>query len=158
MEFISLESEDDDKGKNSISAESIDLLSESPSKCSIAIAIQTKRIGLIIGKNGQNFKEISEISGSKFNIQPIDDLPQGSTTRCALIKGNSKSVLSAIDKILNKIQNKSSEGVLKWIILQTFTGILIGKGGSKIKSINERSGAWVKVAHIDESSSLLNER
>lgn len=156
MEFISLESKEN---ISEIPIEKKELIPESSlKKCSIVIAIPTKTIGLIIGKNGQNFKEISEISGSKFNIQPIDDLPQESRTRCALIKGNSKSVLSAVETILNKMHFKSSEGVLKWVILQSFTGILIGKGGSKIKSINERSGAWVKVAHIDESASMLNER
>lgn len=40
--------------------------------------------------------------------------------------------------------------VLQWIIPKSSCGLLIGKNGSRIKFINENSGAWVKVAHHEE--------
>jgi len=40
--------------------------------------------------------------------------------------------------------------VLQWIIPKSFCGVLIGKNGSRIKLINESSGAWVKIAHHEE--------
>lgn len=47
---------------------------------------------------------------------------------------------------------------IKWAIPQAVCGILIGKNGSRIKAINEQSGAWVKVAHLEESSFTSVER
>jgi len=44
----------------------------------------------------------------------------------------------------------ASQCVLQWIIPKTACGLLIGKNGSRIKMINESSGAWVKVAHHEE--------
>ena len=40
--------------------------------------------------------------------------------------------------------------VLQWIIPKSVCGVLIGKNGSRIKLINESSGAWVKIAHHEE--------
>lgn len=41
--------------------------------------------------------------------------------------------------------------LLKWMISQQTVGLLIGKNGVGIKHINQKSGAWVKVAHPEES-------
>jgi len=48
--------------------------------------------------------------------------------------------------------------VIQWIIPQQATGLLIGKNGARIKMINERSGAWVKIAHPEETAPSIGER
>jgi polyribonucleotide nucleotidyltransferase len=54
--------------------------------------------------------------------------------------------------------NNSNFELLKWIIPQSMCGKLIGKGGDGIKLINSKSGAWVKIAHIEEISPGTDER
>ena len=48
--------------------------------------------------------------------------------------------------------------IIKWVILQANCGNLIGRGGEGIKRINEISGAWVKVAHLEDSVRGAKER
>lgn len=48
--------------------------------------------------------------------------------------------------------------IIKWVILQSDCGNLIGRGGEGIKKINELSGSWVKVAHLEDSVRGAKER
>lgn len=48
--------------------------------------------------------------------------------------------------------------IIKWVILQSDCGTLIGRGGEGIKRINELSGSWVKVAHLEDSVRGVKER
>lgn len=48
--------------------------------------------------------------------------------------------------------------IIQWAIPQAATGMLIGKQGLRIKYINDVSGAWVKIAHPEESSLGDDER
>jgi hypothetical protein len=48
--------------------------------------------------------------------------------------------------------------IIKWVILQSDCGNLIGRGGEGIKKINEVSGSWVKVAHLEDSVRGAKER
>ena len=53
---------------------------------------------------------------------------------------------------------QSNQQILKWIIPQNSCGVLIGRGGDGIRRINDMTGAWVKVAHIEEFRQCATER
>jgi predicted RNA-binding protein YlqC (UPF0109 family) len=148
------------------------------------LSVATQMVGLIIGKSGAFFREISHDSKVKLFLQTTQDMPSESRERVLIIVGNRISVISAIRKIYSKIQqaneksnskfskpsskfsdsnlspfdNSKGEEMIKWIVPQTRCGSLIGKRGEGIKSINTLSGSWVKVAHVEELSPGTNER
>lgn len=66
---------------------------------------------------------------------------------------------SALTETLGYAEETNSNfDLIKWVIPQSLCGKLIGKGGNGIKHINTSSGAWVKIAHIEEISPGENER
>jgi len=101
----------------------------------------------------------------------------GSRERALFITGSPRLIQSAMQIIMLRLQTQltttQSEHmrqqaiengqnldklVIQWIIPQQATGLLIGKNGARIKMINERSGAWVKIAHPEETAPSIGER
>jgi hypothetical protein len=63
------------------------------------------------------------------------------------------------DNSSSAMKSKQEPSLLvHWAIPKSSAGILIGRQGLRIKYINKMSGAWVKIAHIEESSTEDNER
>lgn len=144
----------------------------------LIILIPTAAVGLIIGKAGQFLKYIGHISGATLRLQVFDDMAPGTRERALFIGGDPRVIQSAMQIIMLRLQtqlttsqaeqihaDKAEQGgkssdklVIQWIIPQNATGLLIGKNGTRIKMINERSGAWVKIAHPEEAAPGVGER
>lgn len=139
----------------------------------LIVLIPTTAVGLLIGKGGQFFKFMGHLSGAKLYLQSFEEMVAGSRDRTLSITGTRESVMSAVQMVLQRLQAQLSEeqteqlrrsdetldkAVLQWIIPQSMTGFLIGKHGSRIKMINEHSGAWVKIAHPEEVPPSMGER
>lgn len=130
----------------------------------VCTLISTSMVGLLIGKNGASFREMAESSQTKLFLQSHEDMPESSRGRALILTGTKDTILLALNKIFDRIILKSLEineddsYLVKWVIKQCFCGILIGRNGDGIKKINEFSGAWVKVAHLEEFVSGTDER
>ena len=97
-------------------------------------------------------------------------MPAGTKERCVVIWGPVDSLVTAESLILSKVEVRrpktegeevvadSGKYLLKWLIPNYMCGLLIGRHGDGIKQINEASGAWVKVAHEQESAPGAPER
>jgi hypothetical protein len=121
-------------------------------------------------QQGSTLREISQESGAKLSFQAFSDMPPGTKERCVVIWGPIDALLKAEALILSKmeIRRPKSDGdevaiengkyLLKWLIPNNMCGLLIGRHGDGIKQINEASGAWVKVAHEQESAPGAPER
>ncbi|KAF7636611.1 hypothetical protein Mgra_00004009 [Meloidogyne graminicola] len=117
----------------------------------IRLLMQGKDVGSIIGKKGDFVKQIRETSGAKINITD-----GASPERIVTISGSS----TAIDLAFNMIARKFEEDIpnpqigaqkppitLRLIIPASQCGSLIGKGGSKIREIRDKTGASLQVAN-----------
>ena len=143
----------------------------------LIILIPTAAVGLIIGKAGQFLKYIGHISGAQLRLQAFDDMAPGTRERALFVTGNAATIQSAMQIIMLRLQTQLTSAqseqlhqhalesgteldklVIQWIIPQSATGLLIGKNGTRIKMINERSGAWVKIAHPEEAAPGPGER
>ena len=148
----------------------------------LVILIPTSAVGLIIGKAGLFLKYIGHISGAQLRLQSFDEMMHGIQERAIFVTGEPTSIKSAVQVILLRLQVPSEPGrtfgggvannnngdgstegtssdqhVIQWIIPQSSCGLLIGKNGSRIKMINENSGAWVKIAHPEETGPDVGE-
>jgi transcription antitermination factor NusA-like protein len=147
----------------------------------LSILIPTQFVGLLIGKNGSCFRDLAKISKCRLFLQSYEDIPELSRERVLTLVGTKISVLIALRKVIELIQPctksmsatglggigssggwemQQSDGnqIIKWVISQSDCGTLIGRGGEGIKRINELSGSWVKVAHLEDSVRGVNER
>lgn len=132
-----------------------------------SILVPTQIVGLLIGKNGAYFRDMSKQSSSKLFLQSYEDMPENCRERVLIVSGNKLSIVQALGKVFGRIRCRSqtpeateqeSTQLIKWVIPQSLCGPLIGRGGEGIKKINELSGSWVKVAHLEEFTSGVDER
>jgi polyribonucleotide nucleotidyltransferase len=116
--------------------------------------VYTKEAGIIIGKGGKSISEIRDYSSSKVTVS--EAVPTA-IERVLTVVGSSDNVVKAyymISKQLteendfaaqnnngNHSNKKNSDGTttLRFLIPNSKMGILIGKGGSKIKELQELS-------------------
>jgi len=125
----------------------------------ILLSIPTDAVGLLIGKEGKTFNEISVQSNAKLSLQLHHDICKGSRERSVIIEGDVKSIARAIKIIIHKLSCRNLSGdvgsekteLIKWVVSQSRCSMIIGRGGNGIKAIHASSGAWVKIAHIEEA-------
>ncbi|XP_051979985.1 poly(rC)-binding protein 4-like isoform X2 [Xyrauchen texanus] len=119
----------------------------------LRLLMHGKEVGSIIGKKGDTVKRIREESSARINIS------EGSCPeRIITITGATECVLRAFTMITIKLEEDLAALVangtvtskppvtLRLVIPASQCGSLIGKGGSKIKEIREKTGAQVQVA------------
>lgn len=136
----------------------------------IAVIVPTDALGLIIGKHGDTFKEILSQTKAKLNIQPFSDIPDMANAREINISGSLENIFAAEDVILKRLQCRRPKSgldnihlpdgdvIIKCFIETSMCGALIGRDGEVIKSMNNESGAWIKVSHDEECTAGAVER
>ncbi|KAG9019587.1 hypothetical protein FRB90_000051 [Tulasnella sp. 427] len=109
--------------------------------------IVTQDASIIIGKAGTHVNEIREKSGAKVMVS--ESIP-GNPERILNVSGALDAVSKAFGLIVRRINDEpfdvpsvpgSRAVTIKFIIPNSRMGSVIGKGGSKIKEIQEASGA-----------------
>ncbi|KAL5460329.1 hypothetical protein EMCRGX_G033773 [Ephydatia muelleri] len=136
-----------------------DLIKERDLK--IKMLMSSRDVGSIIGKGGITIKTLREQSGAKITCSSSKST---SSERLVTITGNKESICKAFEAIVVKIEQDQAavkqpiEGVgvaggvdastilLRLVIHDSQCHWLIGKRGSKIKKIQETTGASIQVA------------
>ncbi|GAA5898662.1 uncharacterized protein JCM6883_003382 [Sporobolomyces salmoneus] len=128
--------------------------SETPAAQSIQMRalIVTQDASIIIGKQGKNVNEIRDKSGAKVTI--TEAVP-GNPERIMVIAGQLDAVSKAFGLIVRRINDEpfdvpsvpgSRAVTIRFIIPNSRMGSVIGKSGSKIKEIQEASGARLQAS------------
>ncbi|KAF9297916.1 hypothetical protein BGZ74_009598 [Mortierella antarctica] len=137
-------SEDNSKSKKE-SAE--DLEGNIPPTTAIRSIVSTKDAGVIIGKSGKNVSEIREMSGAKVTIS---EMIPGAFERVLTVSGPLDTVAKAYSLVAQKIiaehiepdaAPETESTAIRLLVPHHRMGSVIGKGGAKIKEIQEASGA-----------------
>uniref|UniRef100_A0A0N5B2I0 KH domain-containing protein n=1 Tax=Strongyloides papillosus TaxID=174720 RepID=A0A0N5B2I0_STREA len=116
----------------------------------VRLLMQGKEVGSIIGRGGDQIRKIREKSQAKINISD-GSCPE----RIVTITGNEVTINKAFTMICDKFEEDLKQMpdsvskppiTLRLIVPATQCGSVIGKQGSKIKEIRERTGASIQVA------------
>lgn len=126
------------------------------------IDIPSGRVGVIIGKSGETIKYLQLQSGAKIQITRDMDAEPNSQTRAVDIIGTPEQISKA-EQLINDVISEASAGGSSMASGQKFTvvstdfehfsmkvpnnkvGLIIGKGGENIKSMQATSGARIQV-------------
>ncbi|KAF9577019.1 hypothetical protein BGW38_008061 [Lunasporangiospora selenospora] len=118
-----------------------------PPTTALRSIVSTKDAGIIIGKAGKNVSEIREQSGAKVTIS---EMVPNAVERILTVSGPLDTVAKAYSLVAQKViaehidpdaapENEST--AIRLLVGHHRMGSVIGKGGSKIKEIQEASGA-----------------
>ncbi|RUP52240.1 hypothetical protein BC936DRAFT_150066 [Jimgerdemannia flammicorona] len=115
---------------------------------SIRSLVTTKEAGVIIGKGGKNVSDIRDKSGARVTIS---EMVQGAYERILTVTGPLDAVAKAYALVARKILDENLENEdptngtrilsIRLLVPDARMGSVIGKGGVKIKEIQEASGA-----------------
>ncbi len=128
----------------------------------VELRVPNNMVGLIIGKGGENILRIQSQLGVHAQIAKENEMQPGDTLRSIVLKGTPPAVAEAktrIDDIITAQLMKQSGGgggggyhkdmdspfVVRLPVPNDKVGIIIGKGGMTIKSIQERTRAQIQI-------------
>eukprot|EP00421_Protoceratium_reticulatum_P043838 CAMPEP_0168455726 /NCGR_PEP_ID=MMETSP0228-20121227/50904_1 /TAXON_ID=133427 /ORGANISM="Protoceratium reticulatum, Strain CCCM 535 (=CCMP 1889)" /LENGTH=204 /DNA_ID=CAMNT_0008470591 /DNA_START=18 /DNA_END=629 /DNA_ORIENTATION=- len=107
-------------------------------------------VAFIIGKGGQNIREISETSGARVAISKEGETPSTLADKIVTFGGLVEQKESACGQVLKKMRQMQGvgdhePGVFVIIVPQISAPVIIGSKGAQIKGIMEQSGAEINV-------------
>ncbi|KAL2022770.1 hypothetical protein VTK56DRAFT_4586 [Thermocarpiscus australiensis] len=128
----------------------------------IRSVISSPEAATIIGKGGENVSKIRQMSGAKCTVS---DYQKGAVERILTVSGIVDAVAKAFGLIIRTLNNEplnepsnqhSRTYPLRLLIPHILIGSIIGKGGARIKEIQEASGARLNAS--DSCLPLSTER
>jgi len=137
----------------------------------LKILVPAVASGAIIGKGGETIAEIQKQTGTRIKMSKANDFYPGTTERVGLLQGPPDSVLMVMDFITEKIMEKPDptakpaidfdnkicaerEKQIKVIVPNSTAGMIIGKGGSFIKQLKDKSGAFIQISQKSKETTL----
>lgn len=122
-------------------------------QAAIKLLCPSESAGSLIGKGGSVISSLNSISGASIKVSQNGECYPMTTDRIILITGEPEKLYVAVDHVV-KIILESQETYraaiggpfhVRLLIPIAAGGVLIGKSGAIIKSINEKSGAKVNM-------------
>ncbi|PWY70966.1 eukaryotic type KH-domain (KH-domain type I) [Aspergillus heteromorphus CBS 117.55] len=113
----------------------------------IRAVISSQEAATVIGKGGENVSQIRRASGAKCTVS---DYTRGAVERILTVSGPQDAAAKAFGLIIRTLNNEPLEAPstaqsktypLRLLIPHILIGSIIGKGGSRIREIQEASGA-----------------
>ncbi|KAJ5196041.1 hypothetical protein N7449_006520 [Penicillium cf. viridicatum] len=113
----------------------------------IRAVISSPEAATVIGKGGENVSQIRRLSGAKCTVS---DYSRGAVERILTVSGPQDAAAKAFGLIIRTLNNEPLEAAstaqsktypLRLLIPHILIGSIIGKGGSRIREIQEASGA-----------------
>ncbi|KAK8814094.1 hypothetical protein WA158_007956 [Blastocystis sp. Blastoise] len=127
------------------------------------IVIPTENVGELIGKSGSGIRSIADETHTRIRVtNDIDAIPQ-SPCRLVRIAGDAESVKAAKDLIMSHVNGTdlkeyNDQLAIRMLIPHGAVGLVIGKGGAKIKEIADQSQCKIQLSLEKDVVSGLNVR
>ncbi|XP_019227798.1 PREDICTED: protein BTR1-like isoform X1 [Nicotiana attenuata] len=74
---------------------------------SVTIGVADEHIGLVLGRNGRNIMEISQVSGARIKISDRGDFVSGTSDRKVTMTGSQRAIRTAESMIFRKVASVS---------------------------------------------------
>jgi len=127
----------------------------------LKILVPNYAAGAIIGKGGQNIMQLQTTFGARIKLSQNNEHYPGTQERIGVITGDVEKVIDLHKYVMDKIRSEASHAhgaavdesrqkQVKIIVPNGTAGVLIGKGGTMIRSLMEQSGAKIVISNKDQ--------
>ena len=126
----------------------------------LAFMFPGDRTGLIIGKDGQNIREVEEATNTKIHIDKPRHSGIGQNGHAYIVGKKvdcKKALLNILENLKRKIDRHVATTETMTIQNSRLCGRIIGSGGSTRRAIESLSGARVKIDQKEGLERWLNE-
>ncbi|CEF65103.1 Heterogeneous nuclear ribonucleoprotein K [Strongyloides ratti] len=113
-------------------------------KYEIRLLLATKMAGAVIGRQGSVIKKLRTEYNANISI-PDKKMPERVLTISASFDNIMKIFDVVLPRILEEQRNTTDDNEVRMIVHQSQAGAIIGRGGSKVKELREKSHAYLKV-------------
>jgi len=129
----------------------------------LKILIPNYAAGAIIGKGGTNIGDLQNQYGAKIRLSPSREFYPGTEERIVILTGDVSQIIDLNNYIIDKVHVDSTEGFggrlrdeergqrVKIVVPNATAGLVIGRGGSTIKALQEETGAKIMISGRDEA-------
>lgn len=116
-------------------------------------------VGLIIGKDGVEISSLMSRTNTNIKFSPGRELYPNTQDRVCCIMGTIKNIIAALRGIFNKVRTSDINDqdilkTLKMIISNIASGMIIGKSGGTIKTIQQTCNVRIQITNKDETKGL----
>jgi len=126
----------------------------------VKVIIPNYAAGSIIGKGGQNINQIQQTFGARIKLSPNNEYYPGTQERILVIMGELDQIMAMLNYIHEKVRQEPQglRGAMfdherakqvKIVVPNSTAGMIIGKSGSTIRDIGEKSGARIQISQKD---------
>lgn len=125
---------------------------DSSTEVHLKILIPQSSAGRVIGRGGDRVVQIQKDSHAKVKMSKSNEVHAQSGERVCLVVGSIKNALRAMEMVSSRLDTGESSMdddravQIKMLIPDNTAGLLIGKGGSYIKTIKDSSGAQIQIS------------
>ena len=129
----------------------------------LKILIPNYAAGAIIGKGGTNIGDLQNQYGAKIRLSPSREFYPGTEERIVVLTGEVSQIIDLNNYIIDKVHIDATEGPgarlrdeergqkVKIVVPNATAGLVIGRGGSTIKALQEETGAKIMISGRDEA-------
>ena len=129
----------------------------------LKILIPNYAAGAIIGKGGTNIGDLQNQYGAKIRLSPSREFYPGTEERIVVLTGEVNQIIDLNNYIIDKVHIDATEGPgarlrdeergqkVKIVVPNATAGLVIGRGGSTIKALQEETGAKIMISGRDEA-------
>ncbi|XP_020896994.1 RNA-binding protein Nova-1 [Exaiptasia diaphana] len=132
----------------------------------LKVLVPNYAAGSIIGKGGQNIAQVQQSTGARIKLSPNNHYYPGTQERIGLIIGEVENIITMLNFVVDKIRQEPQQAKMnaniqfdterakqmKIVVPNSTAGMIIGKGGSAIKSYSEQTGARIQISQKDADS------
>lgn len=131
----------------------------------VELKVPNHLVGYVIGRGGENIQKMQAQTGAHIQIAKENEMKPGDTTRSVFLRGSTNGVREMRKRVEELIAERTTGGtprvqkdslsktrdhsdysfILKVAVPNDKVGIIIGRGGVTIKSIQDRTGAHVQI-------------
>ena len=125
--------------------------------------------GALIGNSGATIRELMQRFQAEIRLSRHGDYFPGTSERVCVITGDVDNVCSVTEYVFQatkkEAEHNKSSGIddkrcsqLQMVVSHIAAGMIVGKGGEKVKQISEDSGARIKITRKEECHPSVSER
>jgi len=129
---------------------------ERNSKPALKMLLPGGAVGRLMGKGGKNIGEVEARYNAHIEVSGAKDYYPGTQDRSVVLFAEVESIQQLVDHIIDEVNDDPNDtrgvgGVTVMAVANAAMGLVMGRGGSIVKEIQEESGANVNIQKQKES-------